>query len=202
MKHSLIKLFTLTLAVVLFTACSKDGEKGETGATGATGPAGPAGPAGPIGAANVIYSDWFTPTAWTGSGTQFSTFVKAAPGITEAIRTSGTILAYAQFVSDGTNIRPLPATTINGAFITHWNFFSNAVGSLTFSCFGENGSVMTPSTANKFRYVIVPGGISGGRFIQSANSGNVHYTEQQLKAMSYEELIQKLQIPATGGNDK
>ncbi len=172
MKHSLAKLFTLAFTVVLFTACSKDGEKGDIGETG------PAGPAGPPGTANIIYSDWFSPTAWTGTGTQFSNFVKAAPGITDAIRTNGTILAFAQFVSDGTNIRPLPATTINGAFLTHWSFFSNAVGSLTFTCFGENGSVMTPSTSNKYRYVIIPGGVLGGRMMPGATGNGTGYSDQ------------------------
>lgn len=196
MKHSLAKLFTLAFTVVLFTACSKDGEKGDIGETG------PAGPAGPPGTANIIYSDWFSPTAWTGTGTQFSNFVKAAPGITDAIRTNGTILAFAQFVSDGTNIRPLPATTINGAFLTHWSFFSNAVGSLTFTCFGENGSVMTPSTSNKYRYIIIPGGVLGGRMMPDATGNGIGYSDQELKAMTYEQLITKLNIPRNGSNEK
>src|SRR5690606_30967211 len=75
------------------------GPRGATGTTGSRGATGPAGPRGATGAkgdpgtANVIYSDWITPT-WAGSITYQKTFDIDASDITGDILSHGTVLVY------------------------------------------------------------------------------------------------------------
>jgi hypothetical protein len=214
------KLLSLLLLVIAFITinCTKEGPEGPAGATGAqgptggsggagpTGPAGPSGPAGPTGptgpqgpagTANVIYSAWFTSGAWTGTGTNYAYFDKAAPGATAAIRDNGVILAYARLSGDATNIRPLPATTGTGSAIILWNFLSTAVGNIRFSV--ENpAAIVNPSVANEFRYVLIPGTVLGGRSAGGVNVptgvGGTNYTIAQIKAMSYSQVCRLFNI--------
>jgi len=51
-------------------------------------------------------------------------------------------------------------------------------------------------TAN-FRYIIIPGGVAGGRFVSGAAAG---YTVDQIKSMSYQQITSLLNIPSTGTN--
>ena len=204
----------LVASAFIFVNCTKEGPEGPAGATGAQGPAGatgapgtgtqgPAGPAGatgatgPAGTANVIYSAWFQSGAWTGTGTQYAYFDKAAPGVTAAIRDNGVILAYAKLTGDGTAIRPLPASTAQGgtSFFL-WNYYSTAVGTIRFTCETENTFTVSPTSTNEFRYVLIPGGVAGGR----GNNEKVVeikgqlYGESQLKAMSYSQICSLLNI--------
>lgn len=50
----------------------------------------------------------------------------------------------------------------------------------------------------KVRYVIIPGGVLGGR---SAPGQTVKYSYEQLKEMSYDEIVKVFNIPATGSNN-
>lgn len=208
-KFRLLSLLLLAIAFIAVN-CTKEGPEGPAGSTGAQGPtglpgaAGPAGPAGPsgpagptgstgatgpAGTANVIYSAWFTSGVWTGSGTNYAYFDKAAPGVTAAIRDNGVILAYARLSADVTNIRPLPATTGLGASLIIWNFFSTAVGNLRFTV--ESTALVSPSATNEFRYVIIPGSVLGGRGTSTEKMADIKghlYSESQLKAMSYAQV--------------
>src|SRR5689334_25019555 len=73
-------LLSIAFMLLVMASCGKDGAVGPTGATGATGPQGVAGTngtngsagatgavgaTGATGTANVIYSDWITPSAYT-----------------------------------------------------------------------------------------------------------------------------------------
>jgi hypothetical protein len=213
-KFKSLSLLLLASAFILVN-CTKEGPEGPAGATGAqgpagstggagaagaagaTGPAGATGVAGPAGTANVIYSAWFLSGAWTGGGTNYATFDKAAPGVTAAIRDNGVILAYAKLVGDGTTVRPLPASTGLGASLRLWNFFSPVVGTITFST--ENPTaIVSPSSTNEFRYVLIPGGVAGGRGGSTEKMADIKgqlYTESQLKAMSYSQICSLLNIP-------
>ncbi len=50
----------------------------------------------------------------------------------------------------------------------------------------------------EYRYILIPGAVSGGRFISGAAAG---YTSDQLKAMPYEQVRQLMNIPAEGTNE-
>lgn len=215
------KLLSLLSFAIVFIAisCTKEGPEGPAGAIGAQGPAGingPAGPAGPVGptgpagatgatgatgpagTANVIYSAWFSPAAWTTPGLSFSSssFDKAAPGVTASIISSGVVLAFTQFVGDGGVTRPLPTTLNNGALIYTAGFLIESVGNIRFIWNNIAGAAI-PSTLNSFRYVIIPGGIAGGRGTNSEKFATINgqtYTESQLKGMSYAQVCSLLKI--------
>jgi hypothetical protein len=53
------------------------------------------------------------------------------------------------------------------------------------------------NTNYQFRYVLIPGGVAGGKMMSGAAMG---YSVSELKAMSYEDLIKKFNIPPTGTN--
>ena len=113
------------IAFVIAVSCAKDG---------ATGPAGNA---------NVMYSDWFSPAAWTASGVNETFFFdKAEAKITQSILDSSLVLAFVQLVSDGSNVRPLPANTGTSTF---WNFHLT-VGNIRFTTNFNGGA---PAIENK-----------------------------------------------------
>ena len=150
------------------------GPTGPTGPQGPTGPVGPQGPAGPAGTANVIYSSWFPilGTDWTGSGTANQSYTLTAPGVTQAIRDNGVVLVY----------------------VTTFDFYLPAtVGQILLRAYRPS-SAFTLITIN-VRYVIIPGGVAGGRTIGKAAEINGQvYTESQLKAMSYQQVCSLLKI--------
>lgn len=182
------------------------GPTGPTGPGGPTGPTGPQGPQGPAGTANVIYSAWFTPAqngGWvdtTISGnSQQKKFNKTAPGVTLSILNSGVVLSYVKLFPDGlggttTSIRQLPYSN-PGAQDEYMNL--SYVGSITFAHVSYIGAIVPPSSSTlEFRYVIIPGSVSGGRFaVKAAEIKGTVYTESQLKAMSYQQICSLLNIP-------
>ena len=174
------------------------GTNGTNGATGATGATGAAGATGATGTANVIYSAWFTPTAWTTPGLSFSSssFDKAAPGVTALIISNGVVLAYTQLIGDGGVTRPLPTTLNSGALIYTVGFLIESVGNLRVTLNNIAGAGI-PVVTNQFRYVIIPGGVAGGRGINSEKIAQLNgktYTETQLKSMSYAEVCKLVKI--------
>jgi hypothetical protein len=48
-----------------------------------------------------------------------------------------------------------------------------------------------------FRYVIIPGGVSGGRVMSGAAAG---YTVDKLKSLSYDEAARLFNLPEKGSN--
>ena len=87
-KTDYLLLLSIAFMLLVMASCGKDGKIGPTGAIGATGPTGPQGVAGTsgtngatgavgvtgaTGTANVIYSDWVTPSSYT-KDTIFSTY--------------------------------------------------------------------------------------------------------------------------------
>jgi hypothetical protein len=165
-----IKRFQMGVVLTfLLLSCKGDkGDPGPTGSKGDQGAIGQTGLQGPTGTANVIYSDWFTSGFWTGNfGSWY--FDRSAPQLTQAILDRGVVLCYAKLVGLNSNlVLPLPVTGLPGS--TYWNFFINGPGIIRIITDASG----TPSNQNQFRYVIIPGGISGGR---SATVNYANYDE-------------------------
>ena len=141
-----IKFILLAAVSILAVAC------------GTEGPQGPAGTNGTDGNANVMYSDWFTSGTWTGGGTTYGYFDKAASQITQTVLDNGVVLAYAKLTADGTTVRPLPITTSSGATTVIWNYTLTAVGNIRFDFTSVSAATWNPSPDNQFRYIVIPGG--------------------------------------------
>jgi hypothetical protein len=191
------------------------GPQGPTGLGGATGPAGPAGPTGPAGTtgptgpqgpagtANVIYSAWFTAEqngGWADTTINLvalqKKFNKPAPGATLAMLNNGVVLSYMKLFPDGaggttTSVRQLPYSnpgTSSEFFPLHY------VGSITYalvSTANPGVATSTPGAGVEFRYVLIPGGVAGGR---TSGVGGTNYTADQVRAMSYAEVCRIFRI--------
>ena len=212
-------LSLLLLAVVFITVnCTKEGPEGPAGptgpqgppGTGATGPAGPAGgtgpagpigptgPQGPAGTANVIYSPWFTLTNWHDSTMTDQGLCKVdyrdAPGVTATVISNGVVLSYSAPTSTSTWANPLPwlVTSLNPNLIIG---FRPSVGRMVYYNTQVNsaagGIVLTATYV--FRYVIIPGGVAGGK---SATGEELYkgYTATQLRSMTYAQVAKLFNI--------
>lgn len=180
-------------------ATGPTGPAGPIGPQGPAGPQGPQGPQGPAGTANVIYSTWASPTAWTNPGLSFSdySFDRVAPGITQAIIDNGVVLAYAQLSGDGGVTRPLPSTLTNSGLVYTFGYLIPSAGTIRYTLTFSVGAPSAPSTTSLFRYVIIPGGVAGGRIVTGPATG---YTPDQLRTMSYQQIAQMFNIPYNGTN--
>jgi len=204
-KFRLLTLLLVTSAFI-FTNCTKEGPEGPAGATGPQGPTGNTGATGGTGAAgtaNVIYSVWFTPATYTTStifGTTNFDFNKAATGITQAILDNGVVLTYGKLIGYNpviwptSQVAPLPTniTYLVGptANIDTWTAYST-VGNLRINLVSSTNAYTSISNAHQFRYVIIPGGVLGGRGINTEKTTEINgqlYTESQLKGMSYNDV--------------
>ena len=163
--------FFAAISALLFAGCGKEG------------PQGPPGPAGQN--ATVYYSEWFSPTAWSGTSGDWY-FAASAPDLSQEIVESGVVLAYAWLANDvygGSSVRPLPAYAVGA----NWSFLIHEYGSIEFT-----SDMFAPplTTGNKFRFVAIPG------TIQALKSGSPGYrSEQELKTMSYKEICRLYNIP-------
>ncbi|MDY0110932.1 MAG: hypothetical protein RBT60_13470 [Candidatus Krumholzibacteria bacterium] len=153
---------------------------------GADGTRGPVGPAGRDGQdATVYYSEWFSPTSWSGtSGDWF--FTASAPDLTEDIVEEGVILAYAWLDGDlygGSSVRPLPTYAVGA----NWSFLVHEYGAIEFTC---DMTTQPATTANYFRFVAIPGTIPAAK---SATA--VQYGAEELRSLSYAEIVKLFDIP-------
>ena len=203
----------IVVLIVLFVLSSCKGDKGDTGPAGPagsngangqnglTGPAGPVGPAGATGTANVIYSNWITVsnTEWSNSGMSATNHFKdiSAPGVTVSVVNQGVVLVYMNYAVANT-IRTLP--WFDGDFLISWYSDFAQVGTIRV---GSRRYDYAPFINNyqaiNFRYVLIPGGISGSRFVSGPASG---YSVQQIKEMSYTQVSALFNIPENGTNEK
>ena len=214
-KFSLLSLLLVAITFVIVN-CTKEGPEGPAGATGPqgpsgvgtagptgpTGPTGPAGPTGPVGpqgptgTANVIYSAWFTLTGWHDSTMLDQGLCKVdyrdAVGITASTISNGVVLAYLAPSAASTFAYAMPwlATSSNPNIILSYR---PSVGRMVFYNLQINSVAggIVPSAAYVYRYVIIPGGVLGGRGINTA---------QQLQNMTYQQVCSLFNIPANGSN--
>jgi Collagen triple helix repeat (20 copies) len=179
------------------------GSTGATGATGATGPAGATGATGPAGTANVIYSSWATQSTWDDTTfTNFSTIglvsrsIRTAAGITQAVIDQGVVLCYVQPSAAG-GVFALPALLNSGANALQLNFVLSP-GKVIFYVSNLNtGNASGQAATAPYRYVIIPGGVAGGRGGNTEKVAEIEgqlYTESQLKAMPYSQICSLLNI--------
>ncbi len=200
-KTRLITVFIFSLLVIVFIACKKTGPAGPagaTGSTGATGPAGPTGPTGttgptgpqgplgpqgptgpqgPIGTANVIYSRWTTGSTWTLDGaTGLAYYNMVVAPLTQGILSGGDIHVYWAVLGDTVNnVRQLPfAESIAGTVYFHNPKYS--VGNIRVET-----SNLTMGITNRYRYILVPGGVLGGK--------------NTIDFSNYHEVLRRLGIP-------
>jgi hypothetical protein len=215
-KFRLLSLLLLAIAFIAVN-CTKEGPEGPSGATGAqgptglggpagptgpqgpsgpAGPTGPTGPQGPTGTANVIYSAWATVGSLgaiiDSSFSDFGTckrWIRTAPGVTAAILDNGVVLSYWKVAS---NIYTALPYQFPSAGTTYFLGSVTAVGKIIYftSIFGANAG-WTPNSSAELRYVIIPGGVAGGR---STGLGGTNYTADQLKAMPYEQVCRLFNI--------
>lgn len=185
------------------------GPAGPTGPTGPAGPTGPTGPQGPAGTANVIYSVWnpFLPGNWSAAtpffGINTRRYTHTTATITAAIRDQGVVLVYVRAAGTGSTTYPLPAVLpyISGVDVNlrhevnlgNFVIVTHVLGSPATDP-GIIDGVANPG--NDYRYIIIPGGVAGGRYAEKVCEINGQvYTESQLKAMSYQQVCSLLRIP-------
>ena len=220
-----LRFLSLLLFIALIAVrCTKEGPEGPVGATGPQGPPGTPGSSGtpgapgapgqtgPTGIANVIYSTWLAAPSTTGAAGWFDTSITtigtvsranfAAPSMTQAVLDQGMTLVYhtssATPPATGTaNVQPLPFTVNSGGTLIEVNYRPAVSRLIVFLKNLSSTASLSLVAGNYFRYVIIPGGVAGGRMTSGQAAG---YTMEQLKAMSYEEVIKKFNIPANGTN--
>jgi hypothetical protein len=192
------------------------GPAGPAGVQGVTGPVGPVGPVGPAGpSTNIVYSNWIPSrpspgaTFWTATGAAaynaVGIFNVTAPGITANIMNQGVVLAYARALFSLTNataVFQLPTSSdvnTGGSWNDYYDFIIPSAGNITFIYKSSLPWTLTSVGSAEFRYMLIQGQISGGRFINGPASG---YTIQDLKKMPYAQVTQLFNIPVNGGNDK
>lgn len=200
------RLRALIFCLVTLTAACK----GPTGPQGLQGVQGTQGTQGQPGDANVQYSPWFTPAAWT-VDTIFGVFnfnyVRVDSSITQAVLDSGAVLVFGKL--DGYTPAIWPADQVAKLPIVVTYMLSSTMYTDTWSGlatpdtlrlnFVNNQNLYgSISNAHKFRYVIIPGGVA-----LSASSERVgrrgaiaqRYTRQQLQTMPYEQVARLFHIP-------
>ncbi len=220
-KFRLLSLLALAITFIAIS-CTKEGPEGPAGATGGqgptgapggtgpagpigpNGPAGPTGPTGPTGTANVIYSPWtnFVVGNWSALQTIFGIdqrrYPITAPGATQSMIDQGVILVFVRFVGVPNTTYQLPfSEAIAGSGgVQHFQYIST-VGTITIRFFNSSGTG-DPGTfgiPNQHRYILIPGGVAGGRSAEKAAEINGQvYSESQLKDMSYAQICTLLRI--------
>ncbi len=226
-KFRLLSLLALAIAFIA-VSCTKEGPEGPAGATGpqgpvgangATGPTGPLGPTGPAGptgptgpqgppgTANVIYSSWLTVALSSPViDSSFADFglckrwYRSAPSVTTAILDNGLVLSYWRVSSVIYSTLPYqfpvgPSTYYLGALPVSTNGATPGGKIIFFTSIFGAGAGWAPNTSAETRYVVIPGVVGGGR---SAGVGGTNYTPDQVRAMSYEQVCQVFNIPASG----
>jgi len=173
----LATLSSFVLVVVFFSSC----KKGDTG------------PPGPAGTANVVYSDWFTPSTYTVStifGLKNFDYRKTAPGITQLVLDSGAVLTYGKLSGYNPVIWPTGSVSLMPISINYlsgsepntdtWSAI-DSLGILRINLTSTTNAYSNISNAHSFRYIIIPGGAHGGR-------------QMDLRSLSYAQVCDYLHI--------
>ncbi len=144
---------------------------------------------GDPGTANVIYSDWITPSTYTQTtvfGTIYFTADIAASAITQSILDQGAVLVYGKldgynpviWPTDQVSELPIVITYMDGANpnIDTWSDLAT-VGSIRISLTSSLNAYGSISNAHQFRYIIIPGGV---HTLGNINTKNYNEVKQAL----------------------
>lgn len=158
----------LAFSILVFTGCKgKDGDDGLDGLD-----------------ATVYYSEWITPSAWSGESGDWY-FSVIAPDLTEDIVESGVILAYVSLDGDiyEAAVRPLPAYAVGA----NWSFLIPDYEIIEFT----SDMILQPfTTGNFFRFIAIPGNVET---LKSASLEKI--SEKELKSMPYKDVCKLFDIP-------
>jgi len=169
-KKNNIFLF-VAFSVLVFTRCKKDGTQGPAGMDGQN--------------ATVYYSEWFTPSAWSGTTGDWY-FDANAPDLTENIVENGVVLAYVWLAGDlydATSVRPLPAYAVGA----NWSFLIHQYETIEFTCDMNSIPLIT---GNKFRFIAIPGTTLTLKSALLKNKSG-----QELRNMPYKDVCKLFNIP-------
>lgn len=161
-KFNLFRLSLLSIVILVFTYCAKDGDTGPQGPAGPAGPAGPTGatgtqgPKGDTGTANVIYSNWIDTAQWKPDTVMVGSVVTDtlgyfaninAPKLNLNILNTGEIKVYINLSNDPNFPLVFPLPFNNGAVFIDPVFFP--------------GTIQLSSNAQlnglRIRYILIPG---------------------------------------------
>lgn len=208
--------FALAGSIFLYACKGDTGPTGPQGPTGLQGIQGNTGPQGSAGTpAQVIYSNWVTSPYNSRDTTIDVTCLRLrhldAPSLTSAMLNQGVQITYMRVGSIGPYMLPYTSDA-GGATNTVnciYNFQKIFVYRHTFNTCRFNSGIAEaypgqPVLVNlpqslEYRYVLIPGLISGGRLISGPAAG---YSQDQIKSMSYDQIINLFKIPANGTNEK
>lgn len=154
-----LSLFTILCVLAITATHCKKGDDGQQG---------------PPGTANVIYSEWFTPTPYikdTVFGIWGFKYNKPAPMITQQVLDSGSVLTFGKLL--GYNATVWPANVVQQLPITI-TYMQGGLNNDTWSARVSPGNVQirfvndkntytSIATQHQFRYIIIPGGAKDAR---------------------------------------
>ena len=194
--------------------CTKEGPQGPAGVagpqgpTGANGAAGATGATGAAGTANVIYSAWANEGSYADTSmpsvalpaAKASRTLITAPSLTTSILDQGIILVYTRNTLSNNLPVALPFLFSGGSILFEVGFRAALQKIIVFFYMVNTPGVQTSGSfgaGTQFRYVLIPGGVAGGRSVNSEKISQIKgqsYTETQLKGMSYTEVCKLLAI--------
>lgn len=162
---------------------------------GCSGEDGARGPAGPPGTANVIYSDWYSPTTWV-AATVFAvherSYTMTAPLLTQDIIDHGVVMVYMRFVGLNPEVNQLPILLAD----VHLSFFVRAqAGSIKAVYYNVNTPGTDPTIVppeNLVRYVLIPGGVLADVALSKGMTGEK--LAGSLRSMPYAEVCRMFDI--------
>ena len=221
MKKVKLLSFLLIGFSFIFINCTKEGPEGPAGvagpqgptgangAAGATGATGTTGATGATGTANVIYSSWANEGTYKDTSMPSvaiptalaSRTIITAPSLTRSILDQGIILVYTRNATLTNNL-PVALPWLVNVYgnIVELGFRPDVQKIIVYFYLLNLPGVqvsgnLAPGT--QFRYVLIPGGVAGGRGINAEKIAQIKghsYTESQLKAMSYTDICKLLAI--------
>jgi hypothetical protein len=211
--------FSFLAILFIFESCTKEGPEGPVGAQGPQGPPGTAGaagaagstgatgPTGPIGVANVIYSAWISDALSTNWADTTITLLGGcrrrnlpAPGLADTILNRGIIIVYARGSVSANNPVPLAYDFFFSPYSISMGFIPANSRIILYVANVTTGTSLAGTGlywGGDFRYVLIPGGVAGGRVSSGAAAG---YSVSELQTMPYEKLLSKFNIPREGTN--
>jgi len=185
-KRILVYPLAIAAALMVFTACQKDGEVGPEGPQGPQGPQGQQGPQGPqgeAGTANVIYSDWldvsFEPLITQDDDTAGYAASFDVPKLSNDILTKGDVKVYMNWgTSAAPSISPIPYFDPIFGYLLTADYEEGVI--FLSSNFDASSRTIEGNRLLQFRYVLIPGGVLASK-PPTVNLDNYSEARQYLK---------------------